>query len=101
MSGFAASKAQRQRVRFAMCIACGQPHPDPAHLIPRSLCSVGQDEPLAVIPLCRRDHQAYDQGRLDLLPFLEPGYRKELAFAVERFGLLPTVRRVTNQRMAP
>lgn len=100
MGGFAASKAQRAKVAFSACAACGAPHPDPAHLIPRSLCSVGQEDSRAVIPLCRRCHHDYDQDGLSLLEVLEPGFRTELAFAVERVGLLTTLRRVTNDRMA-
>lgn len=98
MSGFSASKAQRAKCRFSTCACCGAPNPDPAHLIPRSLCSIGQDDPQAVIPLCRTHHRQYDQGGLDILADLEPLYRTELAFAVQRVGLMLTVRRVTNTR---
>lgn len=100
MSGFAASPAQREKCREASCAACGRSPCDPAHLIPRSLLSVGQDDPRAVIPLCRDDHRFYDEGSLDLLPFLEPLYGTELGYAVNRFGLVATLRRVTNTRMA-
>lgn len=99
MSGFAASPAQREKVKGAACVACGREPCDPAHLLPRSLLSIGQDDPRAVIALCRDDHRAYDQGSLDLLPFLEPVYRTELAYAVNRFGLVATLRRVTNTRV--
>lgn len=101
MSGFAASKAQREKCRYAPCAACGGHPCDPAHLIPRSMLSVGQDDPRAVIALCRTCHRDYDQGGLDLLPFLEPTYATELAFAVNRFGLARTYRRVTNSRSFP
>lgn len=98
MSGFAASPAQRDKVRGAACACCGGTPVDPAHLIPRSLLTIGQDDPRAVIALCRACHRAYDQGSLDLLPYLEPTYSTELAFAVNRFGLARTYRRVTNNR---
>lgn len=101
MSGFAASPAQREKVRFAACAVCGGSPCDPAHLLPRSLLSVGQDDPRAVVALCREHHRAYDQGGLDLLPYLEPTYSTELAFAVNRFGLARTYRRVTNSRSLP
>jgi hypothetical protein len=57
-----------------------------------------QDDPLAVVPLCREHHRAYDTGQLDLLPYLEPHWRDELAFAVQRYGLISTLRRVNNHR---
>ena len=98
MSGFAASPAQRDKVRGASCCACGRQPCDPAHLIPRSLLTVGQEDTRAVIPLCRECHRSYDEALIDLLPHLEPIFRTELAFAVNRFGLIPTLRKVTNQR---
>lgn len=74
----------------------------PAHLIDRSLTTIGQDDPRAVIPLCPAHHRLYDDpigtGGIDLLPYLEPHFRVEIAFAVERVGLLTTLRRVTNDR---
>lgn len=104
-----ASEAQRAMVRaFGYCANCGlipdEFNPlDPAHIIDRSLLTDGQDDVRAVIPLGRRCcHQYYDQGRLDLLPTLESDqWREHLAFAVERFGLIPTINRVTNSRWVP
>jgi hypothetical protein len=55
------------------------------HVIPRSLG--GTDHPDDVVPGCRRCHGLYDTGQLDLLPFLEPHYRREQARAVELVGL--------------
>jgi 5-methylcytosine-specific restriction endonuclease McrA len=95
--GFAASPAQRLKCRDADCIVCGSPPPsDPAHCIPRSLG--GKDHQHDVVPLCRRCHNAYDTGALDLLPFLEPGYRREQERAVELVGLAAAYRRLTNTR---
>lgn len=94
-----ASAAQRAKCREQACVVCRRPAPsDPAHLIDRALLAAGQDDPLAVIPLCREHHDAFDHGRLDLLPYLEPHRRDELAYAVQRYGLLATLRRVTNDR---
>lgn len=96
-----ASPAQRAKCRDAACVVCRRPGPsDPAHLIDRGLLTAGQDDPLAVIPLCRQHHDAYDAEQLDLLPYLEPHRRDELAFAVQRYGLVATLRRVTNDRDA-
>ena len=78
---------------------CGADSPDPAHLIARGVTSIDQDDPLAVIPLCREHHTALDTGMLDVLPYLEPRFREELGFAVKRVGLVSTLRRVTNDRM--
>ena len=93
-----ASKAQREKVRDQTCIHCNTRPVDPAHLIPRSLLTKGQEEPEAVIALCRSCHREYDQGQLDILPSLERFCRQELAYAVERFGLLRTLSRTTNRR---
>jgi hypothetical protein len=51
--------------------------------------------------LCREHHRAYDEERLSILEFLEPRFREELAYAVENFGLLTTLQRVTNSRWVP
>ena len=100
-----ASPAQRALVkRVGYCIVCGTiENLDPAHIIPRGVLSDGQDDPRAVVPLDRYGcHLAYDSGRLDLLPYLEQdGWREHLAFAVERFGLVSTLERVTGARWRP
>ena len=98
--GFEASLAQREKVSGMPCIVTGWGQVDPAHLIDRSLTTVGQDDPRAVVPIRRDIHRMYDTGTFDLLPYLEPNHREELAFAVERVGLLATLRRVTNTRWA-
>lgn len=95
-----ASPEQRAAIKARPCLVDashrGKSHP--AHLIPRGLLTEGQEDARAVVPLCPTCHHLYDEGGLDLLPFLEPRARIELAFAVERFGLLSTLRRVTNER---
>ena len=95
-----ASPAQRQKCTGAPCIVTGWGPCDPAHLIDRSITTVGQDDPRAVVPLRRDIHRMYDTGTFDLLPYLEPNHREELAYAVLRVGLLATLRRVTNARWA-
>lgn len=95
----AASDAQRAAVAGRCCIVCGADRRiDPAHLIPRSLGGCG--EVLCVIPLCRGCHRAYDRGELDLLPYLEPGWRAQLAHAVGHVGLMSALRRITGRREA-
>lgn len=45
--------------------------------------------PDSVVPLCRRDHQAFDHGTLDLLPYLTTA---EQARAVLDLGSIETAR---------
>jgi hypothetical protein len=70
-----ATERQRLAVAGRPCIVCGATTAvDPAHLITRSLGGCG--DPLCIVPLCRCPcHRAYDSGELDLLPYLEPGWR--------------------------
>jgi hypothetical protein len=78
---------------------CGRRPADPAHVVPRSLG--GCDDADCVVPLCRRCHRAHDRGELDLLPYLEPGYRVELADALRHVSLLALLRQVTGVRWVP
>jgi len=95
-----ASSAQRARVVGAPCLACGSSGGvDPAHLVPRS--RGGCDDPDCVVALCRLCHRAFDDGRLDLLPFLEPRHRSELAHALSHLGLIELLERLTAERWAP
>jgi hypothetical protein len=43
-------------------------------------------------------HRAYDTRRLELLPYLEPRWRDEVAHAVQRLGLIGAVRRLAPGR---
>jgi hypothetical protein len=91
----AASQPQRDKVAGAPCIVCGvTTRIDPAHVIPRSLG--GCDHPDCVVALCRLHHRAYDRGRLDLVPYLEPRFRGEAAHAVIHVGLAGALRRIAN-----
>jgi hypothetical protein len=94
-----ASEAQRAKVDGRACLACGQRPVDPAHLVARALG--GCDQPDCCVPLCRTHHRAYDRGQLDLLPWLEPRYRAELAHGLLHLGLLALLRRVTGTRWSP
>jgi hypothetical protein len=92
-----ASDAQRAAVAGRPCIVCGAvSRVDPAHLISRSLGGCG--DPACCIPLCRGCHRAYDAGRLDLLPYLEPAWRAQLAHAVGHVGLIGALRRISGGR---
>jgi hypothetical protein len=94
-TSMAASECQRAAVAGRSCIVCGTDmRIDPAHLIPRALGGCG--DRLCVVPLCRRHHRAYDRGELDLLPYLEPAWRAQLAHAVGHVGLIGAVRRISG-----
>jgi hypothetical protein len=106
-SSFAASDAQRaKRDLHPFCVSCRRPQSewltiDPAHLIDRSLG--GCDSEDCTVGLCRDFagngcHKEYDEGRLDLLPKLEPHFRREVAHAVMHVGLAMAYRRLTNDR---
>jgi hypothetical protein len=91
-----AAGEQRAKVAGRGCIACRARTADPAHLTARS--RGGCDEADCVVPLCRRCHRAFDDGRLDLLGYLEPGHRAELSHAVLHLGLIGTLERLTAER---
>ena len=91
----AVTDRQRAAVAGRPCIACGATHRiDPAHLISRSLGGCG--DALCVVPACRRCHRAYDCGKLDLLHYLEPAWRAQLAHAVGHVGLIGALRRISG-----
>jgi hypothetical protein len=50
------------------------------------------------VPLRWLHHGAYDTGRLELLPHLEPHGRAEVAHAVSHLGLIGAVRRLAPGR---
>jgi hypothetical protein len=92
-ASLAVTDSQRLAVAGRPCIVCGATtRVDPAHLIPRSLGGCG--DRLCVVPACRACHRAYDSGELDLLPYLEPGWRAQLAHAVAHVGLVSALRRI-------
>jgi hypothetical protein len=49
--------------------------------------------------MCWVHHRAYDTGRLDLLAYLEPRWRTEIAHAVAHLGLIGAYRRLTGGRL--
>ena len=90
-----ASDAQRAKIVGAWCIVCQQTKGlTPAHLASRA--HGGCDHPHCVVPLCWLHHRAFDTGRLELLPYLEPLWRAEIAHAVSHLGLIGTLRRLTR-----
>ena len=94
---FGASEAQREKIVGGACVVCRQTKGlTPAHLAPRS--QGGCDHPDCVVPLCWTHHRAYDTGRLELLPHLEPRWRAEVAHAVVHLGLIGAMRRLAPGR---
>ena len=92
-----ATDAQRTAVAGRTCIVCGTDRRiDPAHLIPRSIGGCG--DPLCVVPACRRPSPGLRSRRLDLLPYLEPAWRAQLAHAVGHVGLIGALRRISGRR---
>jgi hypothetical protein len=102
-----ATDEQKAKVDGCACIAFENDHGpcwgpiDPAHLVDRSLAPSAGDDARAVIPLCRRHHNAYDEHDLDLSTLLEPRWREEVAWAVEAVGLFSALRRITGKRWTP
>ena len=96
-ASMAATNAQRAAVAGRCWVVCRSDRRiDPAHPIPRSLGGCG--DALCVVPACRRCHRAYDRGELDLLPYLEPAWRAQLAHAVGHVGLVGALRRISGAR---
>lgn len=97
-----ASPEQRAKVQARGSIVSGHEPCDPAHLWPRGLG--GCDSPLCVIPLTRAEHRAFDDGQLDVLPYLiAHGCWAELAHMVEAHHVDPIalLHRVTGERYVP
>ena len=93
----AATESQRSAVAGRNCVVCGTDRRiDPAHLIPRGLGGCG--DALCVVPACRAHHRAYDRGELDLLPYLEPVWRPQIAHAVGHVGLVGALRRISGSQ---
>jgi hypothetical protein len=92
-----ASKAQRAKVKGARCVHCKLPARDPMHLCPRS--RGGCDDPLCVVPGCRRCHRLFDEGKLDLMRDLVRGFRAELAHAQLHMSPIALVERLTGCRV--
>jgi hypothetical protein len=107
---FAASPAQRAKVRELACLVCGvepfQRKIDPAHLCARA--RGGCDQEACVIPLCRTCHRAFDEGRLGLLQHLRPyhattRWRTEIVHSLDHYewNVLGWLHRVTGEWHLP
>jgi hypothetical protein len=104
--GFAASRAQRDKVRDLPCLVCGRDRyevtVDPAHLCPRARGGCDADE--CVVPLCRIHHHMFDGGKLSILSELVAGrMHAELSHALGHLDcdLIGLLHRVTGERYVP
>lgn len=69
---------------------------DPAHVTPRGIG--GCDHEDCVIGLRRDLHGSYDEGNLDILPYLT---LEEQAHAVSHLGILGALKRTTGETYVP
>ena len=95
------TEEQKARVAGQVCIVCGSFFDacDPAHVIPRGhpkMSAVAANDVRAVVPLCRRDHDLFDEGKIDLLPLLEPAWRDSQEWAAGAVGLASATRSITG-----
>jgi hypothetical protein len=107
------SQAQRDKVRFEPCLACGKEAGggwliDPAHFWPRRYG--GCEHPLCVGPLCRHEatgegcHRQYDEGKLDIhAQLVDRGYWAEMAHAIEAHEVSPLTltQQLTGEKYFP
>ena len=82
----------------ATCRVCGAAPTDRAHVIPRSLAPNAGDHAPHIIGLCRRHHQAYDAGALDVLPVLT--VEEQAAAVTAAGGIVSALRVITGERTA-
>jgi hypothetical protein len=92
---------QKARCADQVCIVCGGFFDEchPAHVVPRGhpkMTGVAADDTRAVVPLCARDHDLFDEGKLDLLPHLEPAWRDSQEWAAGAVGLATAMRSITG-----
>lgn len=82
-----------------VCHATGRLHA--AHIVGRAFDKDEEGvvvvDPDDVVPLCEVCHRAFDQRRLDLLPYLT---RPEQARAVLHAGIVGAMRRISGRRAA-
>jgi hypothetical protein len=71
-------------------------HLDPAHVTPRAIG--GCDHEDCIVPLSRAQHRRYDNGELDLLPYLT---LEEQAHAVSHLGIVGALKRTTGEQYIP
>ena len=95
-----ATEAQRAAVAGRNCIVCGSRLADRSGAPHTQVAGRMRSTPCCVTALCRPCHRAYDRGELDLLPYLEPAWRAQVAHAVGHVGLVGALRRISGRDRA-
>jgi hypothetical protein len=91
-----ASSDQRRKVLDAVCVYCGNPGCDPAHLTART--HGGCDHPDCVVPLCRNCHRAFDNGAIDLEPIIAlPEFRVERSHMADHMSFRQCIKRLNGR----
>lgn len=101
-TGMVASAAQRAKVQGMASIVSGRGPCDPAHLWPQG--RGGCADPDCVVPLTRDEHDALDNGDLDILgDLINHGCWRELAHMVlvHQVDPLSMLHRLTGERHEP
>lgn len=99
---------QRERVANQVCVVCGGNFGqcEPAHLVPRGHPKMSEhaaNDVRAIVPLCPGPmgcHRLFDEGKIDLLPYLEPAWRDSQEWAAGAVGLASAVRSISGERGA-
>ena len=85
------------KISGSACVVCHKTNGlTPTHLVPESECCDHVD---CVVPMCFMHRRAFHAGRINLLPYLEPCWRIEIAHAVMHLGLITGYRRLTGGRL--
>jgi hypothetical protein len=92
---------QKERCAEQCCIVCGGYFNlcTPAHVVPRGhpkMSDLDADDVRAVVPLCFSDHRLFDEGAIDLPPYLEPVWRDSQEWAAGAVGLASALRSITG-----
>lgn len=99
------TEAQKERCSNQVCIVCGKWYGlcEPAHVVARGTPKVSDaaaDDVRAVVPLCPGPegcHRLFDEGKIDLLPHLEPAWRDSQEWAAGAVGLATAMRSITGE----
>jgi hypothetical protein len=68
----------RRKVKEQVCISCGYPYVDAAHILGKGRYPELRNHPLNVVPLCRLCHDYYGTQRDQWEEFIEIRYRGRL-----------------------
>jgi len=95
--------AQRERVANQVCVVCGKHFNEcePMHFVDRAhpkMSQVAADDERAVVPGCHWCHIEVHEGKIDLLPCLEPAWRDSQEWAAGAVGLASAIRSITGER---